>query len=337
MEACEFWLTFCELDGMVQNLEPYLDRVIPTLMRGMQYSEEDLLMLDNDDDDAVVPDSEQDIKPRHHRARMHDHQTEGQGTSANEGDNSDAEDGDYEYDSDDDDDVYAEWNLRKCSAASLDVMSTVFGDRILRFVLPVLNDELRSDDWRVQEAGILALGAIAEGCMSGMEEHLAHLMPMLVGWFRHEKALVRSIACWTASRYGRWAIFGDQPNTITSYFEPLLSGLLDAMVDKNKRVQEAACSAFATVEEEAGPYMAPYIHPVLEKLMLAFTQYQRKNLIILYDAVGTLAEAVGSELNQQNYIDMLMPHLLTRWESVQTEDQHMFPLFECLSAIALAL
>ncbi|KAJ1836451.1 hypothetical protein LPJ63_000239 [Coemansia sp. RSA 2711] len=334
MEACEFWLSFCEQEELVESLKPFLNRVVPTLMRGMVYSDEDLLMLDHDDNDAVVPDSDQDIRPRHHRARTHDqHQAESNsdGVSDNGDDESDDE-------SDDDvDDYYAEWSLRKCSAASLDVMSTAFGDQILEFVLPVLKEELASDDWRVKEAGILALGAIADGCMAGMGPHMPSLLPYLIQWFKHEKALVRSIACWSASRYGKWAIYGAEPNTMKVYFEPLLAGLLEAMMDNNKRVQEAACSAFATVEEDAGPYMAPYIQPVLETLVRAFGLYQRKNLIILYDAVGTLAEAVGAELNQPQYVQMLMPTILERWKNLQTYDQHMFPLFECLSAIALGL
>ncbi|KAJ2449610.1 hypothetical protein EV183_004790 [Coemansia sp. RSA 2336] len=332
MEACEFWLSFCEQEELVESLKPFLDRVVPTLMRGMVYSEEDLLMLDNDDNDAILPDSDQDIRPRHHRARTHDqHQAD---TQASDGESDEESDDD----SDDDlDDYYAEWSLRKCSAASLDVMSTAFGDQILEFVLPVLKEELASEDWRIKEAGILALGAIADGCMTGMGPHLPSLLPYLVQWFKHKKALVRSIACWSASRYGKWAIFGSEANTLKVYFEPLLAGLLEAMMDNNKRVQEAACSAFATIEEDAGPYMVPYIQPVLETLVRAFGLYQRKNMLILYDAVGTLAEAVGPELNQPQYVQRLMPTILERWENLQTYDQHMFPLFECLSAIALGL
>ncbi|KAJ2719596.1 hypothetical protein GGI07_005123 [Coemansia sp. Benny D115] len=344
MEACEFWLVFCEQEELVESLRPFLSRVIPTLMRGMVYTERDLLMLDNDDDDAVVPDSDQDIKPRHHRARTHDYHegaaasgSDDEGEDANNDNNEDDGDDDLDYDSDDEDDIYSDWNLRKCSAASLDVMSTAFGDQILDYVLPALREELASDDWRIKEAGILALGAIAEGCMRGMEPHLANLIPYLIQWFKHEKALVRSIACWSASRYGKWALFGSEPNTLKVYFEPLLAGLLETMMDNNKRVQEAACSAFATLEELAGPYMVPYIQPVLETLMRAFTLYQRKNVIILYDAVGTLAEAVGTELNQPAYIQMLMPHMMEKWESLHTEDPHMFPLCECLSAITLSL
>ncbi|KAJ1838382.1 hypothetical protein LPJ73_007094, partial [Coemansia sp. RSA 2703] len=168
MEACEFWLAFCEQEELVESLRPFLSRVIPTLMRGMVYTDRDLMMLDNDDDDAVVPDSDQDIKPRHHRARTHDHHEGGGAGSGDEGEGDDVDsDEDYDYDSEEDEDeIYSEWNLRKCSAASLDVMSTAFGDQVLEFVLPALREELASDDWRVKEAGILALGAIAEGCMT---------------------------------------------------------------------------------------------------------------------------------------------------------------------------
>ncbi|KAJ2860345.1 hypothetical protein GGI22_002737 [Coemansia erecta] len=339
MEACEFWLSFCEQEELAESLKPFLGRVIPTLMRCMMYSDEDLLLLDNDDDNAVVPDLDQDIKPRHHRARTHEHhQAEGgAGSSNGEGEDEDEDDDDDYFSDDDDDDVYAEWNLRKCSAASLDVMSSAFGDQLLEFVLPVLREELDSDDWRVKEAGILALGAIADGCLSGMEPHMPTLLPFLIRWFKDEKALVRSIACWSASRYGKWALFGSEPNTVKVYFEPLLGGLLETMMDNNKRVQEAACSAFATIEEDAGLYMVAYIQPILETLVRAFSLYQRKNLIILYDAVGTLAEAVGPELNQPHFVQMLMPPIVERWNNLQTDDQHMFPIFECLSATALAL
>ena len=55
-------------------------------------------------------------------------------------------------------------------------------------------------------AGILALGAIAEGCMSGMTPHLPELIPYLINCLKDKKALVRSITCWTLSRYCHWAV-----------------------------------------------------------------------------------------------------------------------------------
>ena len=55
-------------------------------------------------------------------------------------------------------------------------------------------------------SGILALGAIAEGCMNGMTQHLPELIPYLISCLQHKKALVRSITCWTLSRYCHWAV-----------------------------------------------------------------------------------------------------------------------------------
>ena len=62
--------------------------------------------------------------------------------------------------------------------------------------------------------------------------------------------------------------------------------LLKRVIDTNKRVQEAACSAFATLEEEARLRLVPYLSPILSNLMFAFQKYQTRNMLLLYDAIG---------------------------------------------------
>ena len=100
------------------------------------------------------------------------------------------------------------------------------------------------------------------------------------------------------------------------------------VLDNNKRVQEAGCSAFATLEEDAGPEIAPYLEPVLRNLVFAFDKYQHKNMLILYDAVGTLADAVGSALQNPTYVEILMPPLLKRWTKLKDDDDDLVPLLE---------
>ncbi|KAI9082777.1 hypothetical protein K1719_035234 [Acacia pycnantha] len=119
--------------------------------------------------------------------------------------------------------------------------------------------------------------------------------------------------------------------------ENVLMGLLRRILDDNKRVQEAACSAFATLEEEAAEDLAPRLEIILKHLMIAFGKYQRRNLRIVYDAIGTLAEAVGGELNQPAYLDILMPPLIEKWHQLPNSDKDLFPLFECFTSIAHAL
>ena len=100
------------------------------------------------------------------------------------------------------------------------------------------------------------------------------------------------------------------------------------VLDKNKRVQEAGCGAFASMEEVARSDLHPYLEHILRVYTQAFQLYQKKNLLILYDAVGTLAESVGEALNQPTLIDILMPPLIARWNELPDEDAGLFPLLE---------
>lgn len=170
LEACEFWLTFAEDQALRDQLAPYLHKIAPLLLEGMVYSEMDLLELDRDDEDEAVPDRESDIKPKFYSGKTHSHEqndptaSNGNKLSREAGDKAldDDEESDFDYD-EEDEDFAAEWNLRKCSAAALDVMAVSYGENLLEILLPYLKERLFSEDWTHRESGILALGAIAEG------------------------------------------------------------------------------------------------------------------------------------------------------------------------------
>ena len=107
----------------------------------------------------------------------------------------------------------------RCSAAALDVLSNVFHDNLLPVLLPLLKEALFSHDWLIKESSILALGAVAEGCTDGMSPHLPGLLPYLTTCLSDAKALVRSITCWTLSRYSHWVV--KQPHE--AFLQPLMS------------------------------------------------------------------------------------------------------------------
>lgn len=58
-------------------------------------------------------------------------------------------------------------------------------------------------------------------------------------------------------------------------------------------------SAFATFEEEACSELVPYLNFILQTLVYAFSKYQHKNLLILYDAIGELS-ACGSKVKSKS-------------------------------------
>ncbi|XP_006364503.1 transportin-1 isoform X1 [Solanum tuberosum] len=317
LESCEFWSAYCDAQLPPENLREFLPRLIPVLLSNMVYADDDESLLEAEEDGSL-PDRDQDIKPRFHSSRFHG-----------------SEDGE-----DDDEDIVNVWNLRKCSAAALDILSNVFGDDILPTLMPVVQAKLScSNDevWKEREAAVLVLGAIAEGCINGLFPHLAEIISFLIPLLDDKFPLIRSISCWTLSRFSKYIVQGTDHQEGREQFNKILMGLLRRVLDDNKRVQEAACSAFATLEEEAAEELAPCLEIILQHLMCAFGKYQRRNLRIVYDAIGTLADAVGGELNQPKYLEILMPPLIGKWEQLPNSDKDLFPLLECFTSIAQAL
>ncbi|XP_038900875.1 transportin-1 isoform X1 [Benincasa hispida] len=317
LEACEFWSAYCDAQLPPENLREFLPRLIPALLSNMVYADDDESLLEAEEDGSL-PDREQDLKPRFHSSRLHG----------------------SENAEDDDDDIVNIWNLRKCSAAALDILSNVFGDEILPMLMPIVEVNLSANGdeaWKEREAAVLALGAIAEGCISGLYPHLPEIVTFLIPLLDDKFPLIRSISCWTLSRFSKFIVQGIGNQKGYEQFDKVLMGLLRRLLDNNKRVQEAACSAFATLEEEAAEELAPHLKNILQHLICAFGKYQRRNLRIVYDAIGTLADAVGGELNQPVYLDILMPPLIAKWQQLSNSDKDLFPLLECFTSIAQAL
>ena len=198
-EACEFWLSLAEEEGALAILAPKLNQLIPLLLQHMRYSDHDVFLLRGDEDDADVADLPQDIRP---------HIVKGKRMGAD--DDSDDED-------DDAADALSEWSLRKSAAASLDVLSGVYGDEFtknqlhqgiavqgsgnfLEILLPFLNQMLGSAEWEHRESGILALGAIAEGTLA----HTCDVCPPYSARCVVNHGPLRVLICVCLSRCFRW-------------------------------------------------------------------------------------------------------------------------------------
>lgn len=349
-EAAEFWLSVGEHDDLWQNLEPYIQKIIPVLLECMVYSPEDIATLGGASDDEDEEDREQDIKPQFAKKNLkRGANGEGGEESAEASQNGNAyeklasmdddlEEGEIdELDEEGDENPDEKWTLRKCSAAALDVFATDFGGPVFTSILPYLQTNLKHEDWPYREAAVLALGAVAEGCMDVVVPHLPELIPYLISLLEDHEPVVRTITCWTLGRYSAWAANLQDPTQRQTYFMPLMDGILRKMVDKNKKVQEAGASAMANLEEKAGKHLEPFCGPIIQQFVLCFSKYKDKNRWILYDCVQTLAEHVGPVLARPELCNQLMPALIDRWQQVPDQSREMFPLLECLSFVAIAL
>jgi len=235
----------------------------------------------------------------------------------------------------------ASQDLRRSAAAALDALASANGSfTVLPIILPLVQERLMHSNVWVREAGILALGAIAE-CQhqSDMDTHMIHIFPYLLKQLVDPTPQVRRITLWTISRYSAWT-FGAHSGLDGSGCQELIEGLLMRVLDRHKLVQEAACSALASVLGYALEKLVPFLSYILRNLMHAFGQYQAKNFLILCDTIGTLADAVGPSLTQ--HAEVVLPPLLAKWRDLCLSGREevayqLPPLLECLTSVIQAV
>ncbi|KAI0397064.1 armadillo-type protein [Xylariaceae sp. FL0594] len=345
-EAAEFWLAVGEHENLWQSIAPYTSKIIPVLLNSMVYSAEDIAILGGASDDEDEEDREEDIRPQF--AKKSAGRAGNAATSSDPAENGNAyqrladmddlEEGEIEDDDDDDDEGGDDrWTLRKCSAAALDVFARDFQSPIFEFILPYLTKNLKHEEWPYREAAVLALGAVADGCIEAIAPHLPELTTYLFSLLNDPEPVVRQITCWTLGRYSQWAAALPDIEQRRAYFEPMMEGILHKMLDRNKKVQEAGASAFANLEEKAGKKLEPYCLPIIQQFVRCFKKYKDRNMFTLYDCVQTLAEAIGPVLARPDLSNELMPALIDRWNKTPDDSREMFPLLECLSYVAMAM
>ncbi|KAI3384945.1 hypothetical protein SNEBB_005121 [Seison nebaliae] len=336
-EACEFFLILLNMDMAYELLEKHQERFSNLLMNYMKYGGEELTLLELEyRNDSTIPDEDKDIlPPTYSRDKFHD-----SNNSTIEEENAEERNDDDDDDENDEEEtshITPNWNLRKCSATVLDSLSNIFQDNFLQFILPKLNDMLHHSNWIEREAGILILGAIAYGCVGSISQHLPNIIPHLIMCLDDDQPLIRSISCWTLSRYLEWIKCEDS----SSYFYPMLDGIERRMLDNSKKVQEGACSTLADMEESAIILIMPRLDGLINLICQAFNIYQKKNIIRLYDVIASLIDSARPLLRQDIFTDLITPNLMEymmkNWAELDNNYLAIFPIYQCMSTIAISM
>jgi transportin-1 len=340
MEACEFWTALSDHeDTCYQVVRPVLDKLVPILLKGLVYSEEELISLRRGEQDADIPDSENDIRPLFHAdiASTKGIKLPQQTTSNDEQENSDEEFEDADAEDDQNQQDSPQWSVRKASGQALDSLAYVFRGELLFTLLPQIEAMIKDENWLYREAAVLALGAVANGAFDDMLHYLPNVIPYLINLLRDQHFLIRTITVWSLGRYGYLLMRKTQDEKC---LQILLQNILLLTLDNSKKVQEAAMSALASLEDglkETNIDLAPYIDPIVSVFAQAFSKYQIRNKLILWDAIATLAEAAGSLLNQPKYVEVILPPLMQSLNELRDDDHRLFPLLSAISVLANTL
>lgn len=232
-------------------------------------------------------------------------------------------------------------------------------NKVLPHCLPLIERRLQNDAyWEVQESGVLALGAVSKGCLKDLEQDTPAVLELLVRLSASNKPLLRSISCWCLTRFAPWYSqqdggglddFGNpsSPSSAGSapghtsvkrevFLQQILKALLLRMLDRNKCVQEAACSAVAVVEENARYALIPYLPLMCDCFNKALLTYQTRNLSYLYDVIGTLAKMLQNRLVEEcpkEYLKAMIDPLVGRFEKLHPGKYELIPFTECITQV----
>ncbi|CUM62660.1 uncharacterized protein PRCAT00000214001 [Priceomyces carsonii] len=346
LEACEFLLalsTSPEIETNKSIFQPKLKLILPILLEKMVYSPEEIFLMEIADEkqDANEEDRDEDIRPLAAKSKSSHTAATNRKTVGSQIESDNETDSEFEDEDDDEDGLeFDQWSLRKCSAATLDVLSINMPSEVLEVCLPVLQERIVSSEWPVRESAILAFGAVSKSCIELARDKLPSLVPFLVDRLQDSEPRVRQIACWTLSRFSSWVSEeAHEGGDYAGYFQPTFESIVRCGLDGKKVVQEAACSALSSfIEESDTILMVQYVEPLLHHFAKCFETYQRKNLIILYDCVQTFVEKMGYEhLSSPEYVNLLLPPLLQKWQILDDMDTDLWPLLECMASIAATL
>lgn len=334
LEATEFWLGMADADGVLEGFlnhhEGMLGTLLDVLLRNMHYAPDSPELTDQD---ATINDGPDDrdteMQPRFRQSST----SAGMGEEGEleEGELIPSENGNRRQEQDDYD-----WNLRKCSAATLDRLSTLELPMV-QLLLDRLAVLLSSGNWQTVEVGMLALGAVSEGFGDALEVAMPQVLPILIEQIRSgQPPLLRSMAIWTSSRLASSHLLA--PSLASAYMEAVLY----AMIGPNKIVQRAACTALCRACEDhylAMTLVKPVLPALLTAVVCAAKTYHRKNRVLLCDLIRTMAEELLSQLRSLD-ASPLVQVLLERLSSSLTQNASpaaLIPLLEALAALALAI
>ncbi len=304
MEACEYWNGSAER-GIEEG--DVLTGLIPSLVNKIAYSADDPEVLNLAIDGS---EASENYYPRHHK------------TSAQQPDESDS-------DSESEAEGYSEWTLRKCSASTIDLLSSSCDSSVfLQILLPSCQELLHSDSYLKKEAAILIIGAIAEGCREEMGKHLSMLMPFLIRCLQKDnQPLVRSIAAWTVGRYHEYVHSNSELLSLS--MQSLAEMLNDSPYVKCRR---AACSSIAVFSDSHD--IASFIPHLFPYISVSLGTYSSGTLPNLLDLIISVSKHIC--LLSGDEVSHIMHNLSSRFLH-SDNNQIIYPLSEALIALLLSV
>eukprot|EP01126_Amoeba_proteus_P036003 TRINITY_DN3649_c0_g1_i7.p1 TRINITY_DN3649_c0_g1~~TRINITY_DN3649_c0_g1_i7.p1 ORF type:complete len:553 (+),score=94.89 TRINITY_DN3649_c0_g1_i7:79-1659(+) len=131
-----------------------------------------------------------------------------------------------------------EWTIPMAAGVCLSLVAQTVKDEVVQYVLPFVEANITSQDWKCREAAVLAFGSILEGPVNVIQKLISQAIGVLLTHLKDPITAVKDTTAWTLG-----SILKLHPRAVVSAAEGILKGLCESLGDPKPRVASHACFA----------------------------------------------------------------------------------------------
>lgn len=149
-------------------------------------------------------------------------------------------------DEDADDD---EWNVSMAAATCINLLAMAVQDAIVPAVIPFIEANIKTDDWRFREAAVMTFGSILDGPDPTVLTPLVNqALPLLISMMNDPNLHVKDTTAWTLGRISDLLVTTIKTDV---HLHPLVSALVSGLTD-SPRIATNCSWALKNLAEQLG-------------------------------------------------------------------------------------
>lgn len=143
-----------------------------------------------------------------------------------------------------------EWNVSMAAGTALALLAQCVQDGIVTPVIPFVEGNIKSEDWRFREAAVMAFGSILDGPSETVLTPLvAQALPTLIDMMRDPSAHVRDTTAWTLGRISDVLV---KTIKIEVHLEAMIRALVGGLEEGTGRIVGNCCWSLINLAEQLG-------------------------------------------------------------------------------------
>lgn len=168
-----------------------------------------------------------------------------------------------------------EWNVSMAAGTCLALLAQCVGDGIVTPIIPFVEGNIKSPEWRCREAAVMAFGSILDGPEEKILAPLvAQALPTLIEMMRDPSLHVRDTTAWTLGRISDVLV---KTIKVDVHLPALITALVGGL-DESPRIVSNCCWSIMNLAEQLGDADADStpLSPYYDGVVAALTRLAEK-------------------------------------------------------------